>query len=109
MLYDCSCGKKHKSRTTVLKHKKKSVHSDVQMNVQTDSGHEPKSGQKNGQQTGRSFLKEINLKGEFEKMAEKINPKKEDPPKDPKYECGACGQKFNEKYSRCPHCGVEFE
>jgi DNA-directed RNA polymerase subunit RPC12/RpoP len=55
-----------------------------------------------------SFLKEINLQGEFNKMADVINPKKEEP-KEAKYECGSCHQKFNDKYKRCPHCGVEFE
>lgn len=33
MLYNCSCGKKHKSRTTVLKHKSKSVQTDVHLDV----------------------------------------------------------------------------
>jgi len=55
-----------------------------------------------------SFLKEINLSGEFTKMAETINPKKEEN-KEPKYKCGACGGTFDERHKRCPHCGREFE
>ncbi len=56
---------------------------------------------------GQSFIKEINLKGEFDRMTETINPKKEEK-KETKYQCGACQGTFDEKYKRCPHCGAEF-
>ena len=53
------------------------------------------------------ILTKINLRKEFENMTEKIIPKtvKET---EAKYECGACGEKFNEKRKFCPGCGVEF-
>ncbi|CAG0997134.1 hypothetical protein METP3_03038 [Methanosarcinales archaeon] len=104
-MYDCPCGKKHKSRDTVNRHKKKqlgqenTVRKPVRSDVRSD---------KSDSTIGQSFFKEINLKGEFDKMAEVINPKKEET-KEAKYECGSCHQKFNDKYKRCPHCGVEFE
>lgn len=53
-----------------------------------------------------NILKQINMKQEFDKMTEKINPKKE---AEEKFECGACGKKFNERYGHCPHCGCEFD
>jgi hypothetical protein len=99
MEYKCPCGKMHKSRNTVSRHKKALAQKAVLGNVPKDV---PKDKQ------GHSFLKEINLQGEFNKMAETINPKKEET-KEAKYECGSCHQKFNDKYKRCPHCGVEFE
>jgi hypothetical protein len=101
MLYNCSCGKKHKSRTTVLKHKSKYVQTDVQMNVQMDKMDKTKSPR------GQSVLKEINLLEVYKKMTETINPKK-DEKKEPAYQCGACKGTFEEKYKRCPHCGAEF-
>lgn len=110
MEYMCPCGKKHKSRNTVSRHKKALAEKDVLGTVPKDVPKD-KKGQEKGQQKdikGHSFLKEINLKGEFDKMADIINPKKEEP-KEAKYECGSCHEKFNDKYKRCPHCGVEFE
>jgi hypothetical protein len=122
MEYTCPCGKKHKSRNTVSRHKKaeaqKAVLGTVPKDVLKDKKgqekgqQEDKKGQEKGQQQedkkGQSFFKEINLLGEFTKMADIVNPKKEEN-KESKYECGACHQKFNDKYKRCPHCGVEFE
>jgi DNA-directed RNA polymerase subunit RPC12/RpoP len=60
------------------------------------------------QEKGPSFLKEIKLLETYEKMTDTINPKKEES-KEAKFKCGACGQTFNERHKRCPHCGVEFE
>ena len=129
LMYDCPCGKKHKSRTTVHKHKKrileaskeppKSVQMDVHLNVQNGQKMDKKNGQKMDRQirghispppsNGQSFIKEINLKGEFDSMQEVINPKKEEKSEsEPKYKCGGCGGTFNERYKRCPHCGAEF-
>jgi DNA-directed RNA polymerase subunit RPC12/RpoP len=102
MEYKCPCGKTHKSRNTVSRHKKALAQKEIVGSI---------SKEKKGQEKdikGHSFLKEINLQGEFNKMAETINPKK-DETKEAKYECGSCHQKFNDKYKRCPHCGVEFE
>jgi DNA-directed RNA polymerase subunit RPC12/RpoP len=104
MEYKCPCGKTHKSRNTVSRHKKALAQKAIVGGIPKDIPNEKK-----GQDTqGRSFLKEINLSGEFNKMAETINPKK-DETKEAKYECGSCHNKFNDKYKRCPHCGVEFE
>lgn len=123
MEYTCPCGKKHKSRNTVSRHKKaeaqKAVLGTVPKDVLKDKKGQEKGQQedKKGQSRGsnpqvpasaNSFLKEINLLGEFTKMADIVNPKKEEI-KEAKYECGACHNKFNEKLKRCPHCGVEFE
>lgn len=115
MEYTCPCGKKHKSRNTVSRHKKaeaqKAVLAYVPKDVLKDKKGQEKGQQedKKGQEKGHSFLKEINLLGEFTKMADIVNPKKPEESKESKYECGACHQKFNDKYKRCPHCGVEFE
>jgi DNA-directed RNA polymerase subunit RPC12/RpoP len=54
-----------------------------------------------------SVLKEIKLLEVYNSMTETINPKK-DEKKEPAYKCGGCGGTFEEKYKRCPHCGVEF-
>lgn len=114
MEYTCPCGKKHKSRNTVSRHKKaqaqKAVLADVPKDVLKDKKGQEKGQQedKKGQEKRHSFLKEINLQGEFTKMTDTINPKKEET-KEAKFKCGACGQTFNERHKRCPHCGVEFE
>ncbi len=97
------CGKNLK----FLKKHIKKVHSSMEI-----PGKIPGKFQENSRENSRkdpktSFLKEINLKGEFDRMTETINPKKEEK-KDPKYQCGACGGTFDEKYKRCPHCGAEF-
>ncbi len=120
LMYDCPCGKKHKSRNTVSRHRKKlsaskTVPSDVPKDV--PKGQEKDRGQDGGQDSatsnhdasfkGQSFIKEINLKGEFDKMTETVNPKKPENT-EPKYECGSCHGTFNEKHKRCPHCGAEF-
>lgn len=55
------------------------------------------------------FIQEIDLTGEFNNMAEKLNKKSSDSDKEQKYECGSCNNKFNEKQKYCPYCGVEFE
>jgi rubrerythrin len=102
MEYKCPCGKMHKSRNTVSRHKKALAQKVIGGNVTQE---------KKGQEMdikGHSFLKEINLQGEFDKMTDTINPKK-DEQKEAKFKCGACGQTFNERHKRCPHCGVEFE
>lgn len=97
------CGKKVK----FLKKHIKKMHSSRE-----NSGKIPGKVMENSRENSRekipSFLKEINLQGEFTKMTDTINPKK-DENKDPKFKCGACGQPFNERHKRCPHCGVEFE
>jgi hypothetical protein len=107
MRYECVCGKKHKSQNTVRAHRKKLTANDNQNEAKPQI-----EAQNNTQIESQSFKKQIitkiDLKGEFENMTEKINPKK-DKVSEEKYECGACGGKFNEKYSRCPHCGCEFE
>lgn len=96
----CSqCGKKYKF---LKKHIKRS-HSSGDIPGKSSGKVQEISREKNP-----VFLKQINLKGEFDKMADIINPKK-DESKEPKFECGSCHNKFNEKYKKCPHCGVEFE
>lgn len=112
-LYKCPCGKWHKSRTTVSRHRK-AIESgemdikkdNVQKDVPLDKGQVSQMDTKkdtNGQSTS-TFLKEINLKGEFDKMGKTINPKEED-----QNECGACKAKFAGEPKFCPNCGVEFE
>ena len=65
-----------------------------------------------GLESKSSILTEININGEFDKMATKLN-KKEDKKneKDYKWECGECGYQFNHKAEGnvCPGCGVELE
>lgn len=114
MEYTCPCGKKHKSRNTVSRHKKaeaqKAVLGGVPKDVLKDKKGQKKDvpkdkeGQEKGQEKGQSFLKEIKLLETYEKMTETITPKKEEP----KYKCDACSGTFNERHKRCPHCGVEF-
>ncbi len=58
--------------------------------------------------TKSSFLKEIDLQEEYRNMAEKVDTKKPEKTEDYKYECGSCGEKFNEKKKHCPGCGAEF-
>lgn len=115
-MYKCSCGKWHKSRTTVARHKnamespeRNTKKDSVPLDVPLDKGqvsHLDKKVDKNEQSTG-SFLKEINLKGEFDRMTKVINPKKGK--EDEENECGACHGKFSGSSKFCPHCGVEFE
>lgn len=95
--YDCPCGKKHKSRTTVLKHKRK-----IEQENQNSGENEQSS-------TSKSTAKiiEINLKPEFDKLTETINPKNKEGEK--KYDCGKCAGEFTDKQKFCPHCGCEFE
>ncbi len=57
-------------------------------------------------QSNKSFLKEIDLQEEYRNMGEIVNLKKN---VEPKYECPACGEKFNDKKRFCPGCGAEFE
>jgi len=77
------------------------------MNVQMDKVDKAKKDGPAARPNGQSVLKEINLQGEFTRMTETINPKK-DEKKEPKYKCGACGETFDEKKKFCPGCGVEF-
>ena len=102
-MYECICGKSHKSRSTVAVHTKKSK-SDSVTSVQkpentsistTSVGSEVKSG----------AIKEIDLNGEYEVNMAKINPKKEVAEEN---ECGSCQGKFNGKPKFCPNCGIEF-
>ena len=106
MEYDCPCGKKHRSRNTVHRHKKALAEKDVLKDV--PKGQKGTSSEdKKGRPPGQSFIKEIDLQEEYRNMAEKVDPKK--PAEgEPKYECSACGEKFNEKKKHCPGCGVEF-
>ena len=75
-------------------------------NVQKDSGQDVQKDTKTDIKTN-SFLKEINMKGEFDKLTKVINPKEKE--KDDENECGACHGKFSGTSKFCPHCGVEFE
>jgi rubrerythrin len=56
-------------------------------------------------------LSEINLKGEYNKMTETLNPKKEKKDGDDmNYKCGACGCTFNNlKDGKCPDCGAQLK
>lgn len=92
-MYDCPCGKQHKSRDTVRRHK-----NDPRRNKESYTD-----------DTGP--IVKLDLKPEYDKMAEIIEPKKKEPEKtdaEPKFECGTCHGKFNERVKYCPHCGVEF-
>lgn len=55
-------------------------------------------------------LTEINLKGEYDKMTEVLNPKKEKKDgKEKKYQCSECGATFdNLREGKCPDCGVQL-
>lgn len=55
----------------------------------------------------KNIVKTINLKGEFDKMTEIVNPK-ESKKDEPKYECRVCHFQYNDKAKYCPGCGVEF-
>lgn len=89
-----------------MKHVPSNVPSNIPSNVPSNKG-TGATGNHDASLKGQSFIKEINLKGEFDRMTETINPKKEEK-KEPKYECGSCHGTFDEKYKRCPHCGAEF-
>lgn len=53
-------------------------------------------------------LTEINLKGEYDKMTETLNPKKKNS-KEKKYQCGSCGATFdNLNEGKCPDCGEQL-
>lgn len=113
MEYTCPCGKVHKSRNTVHRHKKALAEKDVLKDVpKGQKGTSPEDKKdvpkdRTEDKKGQSVLKEINLLEEYNRMTETVNPKK-DEKKEPKYKCGACSETFDEKYKRCPHCGVEF-
>jgi len=128
-LYDCPCGRKHHSRSTVLAHKKRAaapqaeppgapevvksrVQSDARTRVQTD-GHSP--------------VQKILMAEEFKRMKDKVEPKKgqEKPGKDKeKNERDSEGEHHERKQVqaqapaadhgrgdpdyRCGHCGHEF-
>lgn len=59
--------------------------------------------------TDNKIVQEFNFNTEFDKMVEKINPKKKQGTDD-KYECGGCGRTFNHfgEGNTCPMCGVEL-
>lgn len=59
-------------------------------------------------QSKSNILKEINMKGEFDKMTTEINPPKKKN-EEPNYVCGQCKGTFDVKTKYCPHCGVCFE
>ena len=63
-----------------------------------------------GLESKSSKLININLKGEYDKMTETLNPKKtKNDGKEKKYECGACGCQFNNlNDGKCPDCGVQL-
>jgi DNA-directed RNA polymerase subunit RPC12/RpoP len=96
-----TCGKKVK----FLKKHIKKMHSSVENPGKSPGNFQENSKENSKEKPKNSFLKEINLQEEFRNMNEVVNPKQEKK----EYECGACHQKFGEKYKRCPHCGVEFE
>jgi hypothetical protein len=96
------CGKKYK----FLKKHMKRAHSTKDI---------PGKSPGKVQEISNNFFKEINLKGEFDKMTDKINPKKKEEKKgEMKYHCneeqGGCGMEFNifGEGHTCPGCGVEF-
>jgi rRNA maturation endonuclease Nob1 len=97
------CGKKVKFLKKHIKraHPSGENPGKIPGNFQEISRENPREKPKN------SFLKEIDLQEEYRNMAEKVDLKKP-PETEPKYECPACGEKFNEKKRFCPGCGVEF-
>lgn len=55
-----------------------------------------------------NILTEINFNGEYNKMAEILNKKKDG--KDKKYQCAECGATFdNLNEGKCPDCGIQLK
>jgi rubrerythrin len=106
------CGKKYKF---LKKHMKRAHSSIVSGKIIPDKVQEISKEKSNSMmmnspaKSSSSFLKEINLQGEYNKMEETVNPKKSEDKESKTFKCGSCGGTFKEKIKRCPHCGVEFE
>ncbi len=115
----CICGKLHNSWNTYYIHNRNPEKYSKKPNDKTGSGdittitptspHSDSKALPNAVEPvlHLNILKEINLKGEFETMTEKINPKTTKT-EEKAYECASCGYKFDEKVKYCPSCGVEF-
>lgn len=111
-LYDCPCGKQHLARRTMKKHEKtlREGGKIIDGRVHIKQEFSQFAGEKSGEKDKEQIIRRINLEGEFEKMEEIVNPKKEAPKiGEYKYKCGACETRFNEKSKYCPGCGKEFE
>jgi len=102
-MYECICGKSHKSRSTVAIHTKK-LKSDSVTSVQKPE--ETPEIVTSGSNVTSGAIQEINLKQEYEVNMAKIQPKKAI---EEENECGKCGGKFNGTPKFCPNCGVELE
>jgi hypothetical protein len=91
--YNCLCGKSHKSRDTVRRHKQKYELEKAEISDTPENAR---------------IIKRINMTGEFDKMTEIVNPKKNETEKESAYQCGQCSAKFNERIRYCPACGADF-
>lgn len=109
-LFTCPCGQKHKSRTTVYNHTKRSQNSSQNVqNVHLNCSENVQNVQMDSVQT----VQKIELKPEADKMTETIEPKKTEEPKtvERRYECGNCHKKFDadERPQACPYCRCEYD
>lgn len=109
-LYDCVCGKKHKSRQTVLNHKRKA--GALPTSEKDEKKAAPLDVQNKAKPDVQSYnerVVEIDLKPEFENMVEEMKPKaKKNEPQDG-YKCPICETVYKNKVTKCAVCNTEFE
>jgi len=108
---DCGCQNWYKSRETIRRHRLKSVFNSRSQNsyILADKMDKKPDDQPmpNKMPNNRDdhIIQKVDLRGAFEAVSEKINPKSDEP----KYHCGSCGHKMDEVPNYCPSCGARLK